>query len=279
MPFGTLAEPRELRIERSENAGKAMEKFVIEGGYPLSGTIVPAGNKNGALPALAAALLTEEEVVIRNVPRIRDVDTMVELLTRLGVEVDWRSENVIALDASRRRRDRGGRGDLDPDPRVLPARRPAAGALRPRRHAPARRRRDRPPAARSAPRRLPRPRRDGRPRPPTTASPRPWGLQRMRLLHGRAVGHGDGERPDGRRAHARVDRDPQRRLRAARPGPRAPAAPDGRAHRGDRLERDDRPRQRASSAAPTSASGPTTSRSGASSPSPPSRAASCASAT
>lgn len=77
-----------------------MEKFVIEGGYPLSGTIVPAGNKNGALPALAAALLTEEEVVIRNVPRIRDVDTMIELLTLLGVSVEWRSENVVALDAS-----------------------------------------------------------------------------------------------------------------------------------------------------------------------------------
>src|ERR1700690_194414 len=57
-----------------------MEKFVIEGGVPLSGTIVPAGNKNGALPILAACLLTDEEVVLRNVPRISDVETMTQLL-------------------------------------------------------------------------------------------------------------------------------------------------------------------------------------------------------
>ena len=50
-----------------------MEKFVIEGGVPLSGTIVPAGNKNAALPLLACSLLTDEEVVLHNVPRIRDV--------------------------------------------------------------------------------------------------------------------------------------------------------------------------------------------------------------
>ena len=61
-----------------------MDKFVIEGGHPLSGTIVPAGNKNAALPALAASLLTEEEVVLRNIPRIRDVDAMLELLARPG---------------------------------------------------------------------------------------------------------------------------------------------------------------------------------------------------
>ena len=58
-----------------------------------------------------------------------------------------------------------------------------------------------------------------------------------------------------------LDRDPQRRLRAARPGPRAPADADGRAHRGDRLEPADRPRAGASSAAPTTRSAPTTSRS------------------
>ena len=76
-----------------------MQKFVIEGGRPLSGTVVPAGNKNGALPALAASLLTEEEVVVRNVPRIGDVDTMVALLERLGVRVEWREEHVVALKA------------------------------------------------------------------------------------------------------------------------------------------------------------------------------------
>jgi UDP-N-acetylglucosamine 1-carboxyvinyltransferase len=77
-----------------------MDKFVIEGGYPLSGTVVPAGNKNAALPMLAACLLTEEEVVLGNVPRIRDVDAMVALLEDLGVSVTWRDEHEVALRAS-----------------------------------------------------------------------------------------------------------------------------------------------------------------------------------
>ena len=76
-----------------------MEKFIIEGGTPLEGTVTPAGNKNAALPALAASLLTSEEVVLRNIPRIRDVEAMLELLRRLGVEVEWRDENVVALQA------------------------------------------------------------------------------------------------------------------------------------------------------------------------------------
>ena len=63
-----------------------MEKFVIEGGVPLSGTITAAGNKNGALPILAACLLTDEPVQIENVPRIRDVEAMLEILAALGVE-------------------------------------------------------------------------------------------------------------------------------------------------------------------------------------------------
>jgi UDP-N-acetylglucosamine 1-carboxyvinyltransferase len=77
-----------------------MDKFVIEGGYPLSGTVVPAGNKNAALPALAASLLTEEEVVLRNIPRIRDVDAMLGLLRAMGVRSEWRDENVVALCAA-----------------------------------------------------------------------------------------------------------------------------------------------------------------------------------
>jgi UDP-N-acetylglucosamine 1-carboxyvinyltransferase len=76
-----------------------MDKFIIDGGYPLAGTVVPAGNKNAALPALAASLLTEEQVVVRNVPRIRDVEAMVELLARLGVKVAWLDENTVALRA------------------------------------------------------------------------------------------------------------------------------------------------------------------------------------
>ena len=77
-----------------------MDKFVIEGGYPLSGTVVPAGNKNAALPALAACLLTEEDVVLRNVPRIRDVEAMLRLLTALGVRCEWQDDNVVALNAA-----------------------------------------------------------------------------------------------------------------------------------------------------------------------------------
>ena len=77
-----------------------MEKFVIEGGYPLSGTIVPAGNKNAALPLLAAALLTEDEVVVSNVPRIRDVDAMLALLEDLGARVAWRNGHEVELCAA-----------------------------------------------------------------------------------------------------------------------------------------------------------------------------------
>ena len=66
-----------------------MEKLVIEGGVPLSGTIVAAGNKNAALPLLAASLLTEERVEIANVPRIRDTEAMLALLADLGVSVEW----------------------------------------------------------------------------------------------------------------------------------------------------------------------------------------------
>jgi UDP-N-acetylglucosamine 1-carboxyvinyltransferase len=77
-----------------------MEKFVIDGGVPLCGTVVPAGNKNGALPILAASVLTSEEVVVRNVPRIRDVDAMLRVLRGLGVEAEWRDDNEVVLCAA-----------------------------------------------------------------------------------------------------------------------------------------------------------------------------------
>jgi UDP-N-acetylglucosamine 1-carboxyvinyltransferase len=104
--FGTLIEP----LDPPSEAALRMEKFVIQGGQPLSGTIVPAGNKNAALPVLAASLLTEEEVVLRNVPRIRDVEAMIELLLRLGVRVEWRDDNVVALKS-----DGVDRTDIDPE--------------------------------------------------------------------------------------------------------------------------------------------------------------------
>ncbi len=76
-----------------------MEKFVIEGGVPLSGTIVPAGNKNGALPILAACLLTADEVILRNVPNINDVVAMTLLLESLGATVQWRGPSEVSIDA------------------------------------------------------------------------------------------------------------------------------------------------------------------------------------
>src|ERR671931_225344 len=77
-----------------------MQKFVIDGGVPLRGTVVPAGNKNGALPILAASVLTSEEIVVRNVPRIRDVETMLRVLRGIGVSAEWRDENEVVLCAA-----------------------------------------------------------------------------------------------------------------------------------------------------------------------------------
>ncbi|HEY8304811.1 MAG TPA: UDP-N-acetylglucosamine 1-carboxyvinyltransferase [Solirubrobacteraceae bacterium] len=74
-----------------------MEKFVIEGGAPLSGTMVPAGNKNGALPILAACLLTEDDIFVSNVPRIRDVEAMIAILQAIGVSTRWRGPNELSL--------------------------------------------------------------------------------------------------------------------------------------------------------------------------------------
>jgi UDP-N-acetylglucosamine 1-carboxyvinyltransferase len=88
-----------VTLLRAQLDSRAMDKFVIEGGYPLSGTVVPAGNKNAALPIIAASLLTDEEVVIGNVPRIRDVDYMLALLEDLGVSVLWRDDHELSLRA------------------------------------------------------------------------------------------------------------------------------------------------------------------------------------
>jgi UDP-N-acetylglucosamine 1-carboxyvinyltransferase len=75
------------------------ESFVIEGGRPLSGRVRAAGNKNGALPILAACLLTDEPVALANVPRIRDVETMLELMQGLGVDVEWTGPNDVRVQA------------------------------------------------------------------------------------------------------------------------------------------------------------------------------------
>src|SRR5919198_2343256 len=81
-------------------ADALMETFVIEGSQPLNGRITAAGNKNGALPILAACLLTDAPVTLTNVPRIRDVETMVGLLNHLGAETDWIGANEVRIHAA-----------------------------------------------------------------------------------------------------------------------------------------------------------------------------------
>lgn len=76
-----------------------MPKFIVEGGHSLNGTIRPAGNKNAALPCIAATLLTEEEVILENVPEIRDVKTLLELLKMIGAEVEWIDKNKLRVQA------------------------------------------------------------------------------------------------------------------------------------------------------------------------------------
>src|SRR3954451_15900303 len=76
------------------------ESFVIECGQPLSGRVRAAGNKNGALPVLAACLLTSEPVTLSNVPRIRDVDSMIALLSALGADAEWTGDNEVRVHAA-----------------------------------------------------------------------------------------------------------------------------------------------------------------------------------
>ena len=73
-------------------------RFHVEGGRPLSGTIRPAGNKNAALPILAATLLADGPVVLTNVPRIKDVEAMAALLADLGASVAWTAPNTLTVD-------------------------------------------------------------------------------------------------------------------------------------------------------------------------------------
>ncbi len=77
-----------------------MERFVIEGRHRLSGSIKPSGNKNAALPLLAAALLTEERLVLHNIPHIGDVQIKLELLAHMGVHVECLAHNSYALRAA-----------------------------------------------------------------------------------------------------------------------------------------------------------------------------------
>lgn len=88
----------------------SQDRLVIRGGRALSGTVVPSGNKNAALPILAGCLLTDEEVVLENVPDILDVHVMLALLDDLGVSIRDEGPNTLAL-----RADRVRTTHLDPD--------------------------------------------------------------------------------------------------------------------------------------------------------------------
>jgi len=78
-----------------------MDQFIIEGGRPLRGSVTPAGNKNAALPLLAACLLTSEPVILRNVPLIRDVETMCQLMSDLGASIQELDPHTWRIHAPR----------------------------------------------------------------------------------------------------------------------------------------------------------------------------------
>src|SRR4051812_7283496 len=73
-------------------------RFLVHGGRPLRGTVRPAGNKNAALPILAATLLADGPVDLDNIPRIRDVETMLALLLDLGASAEWTGPNAVRVD-------------------------------------------------------------------------------------------------------------------------------------------------------------------------------------
>ncbi|HEX3234417.1 MAG TPA: UDP-N-acetylglucosamine 1-carboxyvinyltransferase [Gemmatimonadales bacterium] len=74
-------------------------RFLVRGGRPLRGTIRPAGNKNAALPILAATVLADGPMELDNIPRIRDVETMLALLVDLGATAEWTATNTVRVDA------------------------------------------------------------------------------------------------------------------------------------------------------------------------------------
>jgi len=85
-------------------------QYIVEGGHRLRGAIEPSGNKNSALPIIAASLLSEHPVTLENVPRIRDTETLVELIRSVGASAEWRGRNRLAIHARDIRA-----ADLDPD--------------------------------------------------------------------------------------------------------------------------------------------------------------------
>ena len=85
-------------------------RYIVEGGRKLSGSIEPGGNKNAALPIIAAALLTDKTVTLTNVPRIRDTEVLVNLVQSVGAEAQWTGQNELVITAKTVRA-----VDLDPE--------------------------------------------------------------------------------------------------------------------------------------------------------------------
>ena len=102
MEAATPIPPAELATEKVP-----MDALVIQGGRPLSGRITVEGNKNAALPLLAACLLTSEDCVLQNVPRIRDVAVMIDLLRSLGREEDAKEAESRAAELGAKKREAG----------------------------------------------------------------------------------------------------------------------------------------------------------------------------
>src|SRR4051794_21154727 len=88
-----------------------MERFVVEGGRRLEGSIRPGGNKNAALPILAACLLTDEAIVLHNLPDIQDVRVMLQILEGLGAAVERLEQNVVRIETK-------GDCSSNPDPQL-----------------------------------------------------------------------------------------------------------------------------------------------------------------
>ena len=109
-----------------------MDRIVVRGNGPLRGEVAASGSKNSALALMAASLLADGETQLENVPRLRDVDAMLELLRALGARADWQGEgsHAVRIDARAHPRPRGALRPGAQDARVIPRARPAGRALR-----------------------------------------------------------------------------------------------------------------------------------------------------
>ncbi len=95
-------------MDKSRSANRI--RYIIEGGKQLAGEIEPCGNKNAALPIIAASLMTSQKVELSNIPRIRDVEVLVQLIQSVGAEVSWIGQNKLEIEAKNL-----SPADLDPE--------------------------------------------------------------------------------------------------------------------------------------------------------------------